>query len=149
MSEKTQWDLVRAALLQGPHDDLIRIENPAWPGTPDVNYCLGGEEGFIELKNIDDWPVNATTTVKVAHFTQQQRSWLIRRVDCGGRAWLLLRVATPNDWVLMRGDKAAYLLGHVPRAVLLQRAFYHCGGGLNGPQLYRALRTKDVFNCQK
>lgn len=136
MSERTQWDICREA-LSGPSTDLIRVENPAWPGTPDVNYCIGYFEGWIELKNVATWPVREKTPLRVEHFTSQQRTWLTRRSQAGGTVWVLLRVA-PIEWLLFEGQVAAALLGRVPRSVLYHRCVKRWENGLIGSEL-RAL----------
>ena len=80
--------------------DAISVENPAYPGTPDINYV----GGWLELKWIEDWPKRATTPVVIPHFTPQQRVWAIRRsrVDPNG-IWLILEVGRPKQWLLFRG----------------------------------------------
>ncbi len=48
MTETTQvWRIFREYL--GPFGHLVRIENSVEKGTPDVNYCLRGGEGWVEL----------------------------------------------------------------------------------------------------
>lgn len=104
------WATVRQKMLGL---DPVRVDNPADPGTPDVNYV----EGWIELKQVDEWPKRATTPLRVPHFTSQQRVWLRRRVMSGGRAFVLIKVA--RDWILLRGDVAARHLGNVPKEELI------------------------------
>ena len=87
------------------HWDPYPVENPAWPGTPDVNYL----HGWIELKQLPEWPVRTNTPVQVEHFTPQQRIWLKKRCKAGGDAWLLLQVK--KEWLLFDGTTAAYVLG--------------------------------------
>lgn len=75
--------------------DAISVENPAYPGTPDVNSTLG----WIELKEAKRWPRGAHTPLRLPHFTQQQRVWLTRRARVDrGRVWLLLKVG--EEWLL-------------------------------------------------
>jgi hypothetical protein len=80
--------------------DAISVENPAYPGTPDVNYV----GGWIELKFIDNWPVRAKTPIVIPHFTPQQRCWAIRRslADPHG-IWLIIQVGKTNEWLLFKG----------------------------------------------
>lgn len=109
MSEKTQRQRVVKALKPF---DAWSVENPCRPGTPDVNYI----EGWIELKWLADWPKRATTTVRIEHFTPQQRVHLARRWEMGGNAYLLLQVA--QDWLLFTGDIAARIVGRATRSEL-------------------------------
>lgn len=85
--------------------DAIAVENPALPGTPDVNYV----EGWIELKQLTAWPQKADTVVHVDNFTPQQRVWHIRRRLAGGTSWLLLQVG--REWLLFDGAVAALNIG--------------------------------------
>jgi len=109
--------------------DPVSVENPAHPGTPDVN-CTAG---WVELKCLDELPVRPSSVVRVKHFTPQQRVWLRRRWEANRRAWLLLRVggvargayqkfgsveverkpraADPVAWLLFDGYYAATHLG--------------------------------------
>lgn len=134
MSEKSMSKIVMDAL---PGLDPIRVENLARPGTPDVNYggwtevptSWGGKvvlhkvkvEGWIELKELDDWPVRPTTVVRVDHFRPEQKIWLRRRCNSGCDAWLLLKVR--QEWLLLEGATAAKILGNVTREELERSAF--------------------------
>lgn len=104
--------------------DRMRVENPALPGTPDVNYCCGeGKEGWIELKQVDAWPKRTGTPLRIPHFTPQQRVWLTRRRYKGGRAYVLLQVS--NDFLLFSGTVAAEILGDTTRSELIKKTIAH------------------------
>lgn len=94
--------------------NAIAVENPALPGTPDVNYV----EGWIELKQLPEWPAREETTVNVSTFTPQQRVWHLRRRMAGGISWLLLQVG--QEFLLIDGAQAALSLGHVTRRELVK-----------------------------
>jgi hypothetical protein len=106
--------------------DPISVENPAHPGTPDLNYL----HGWIELKCADAWPHRPTTPLRLPHFTPQQRVWLSRRHRAGGRAHLLLRVGMQStddrkagyEWLLFRAPVAVEIVGEVPRTTLITNA---------------------------
>ena len=106
MSESGLWKQIQP-LLQ-PLDG-IRIEDSLGLGIPDVNYM----EGWIELKWVDDWPVRDTTILRVPHFTAEQRTWLTRRCESGGRAHVLLSVG--GDKMLFWGLTACQVVGHLNR----------------------------------
>ncbi len=65
----------------------VPVESLACPGVPDVNYCLGGLEGWIELKQGRDV------------LRPTQRLWIRNRLKSHGIVWLLYR-----------GDDTCYLL---------------------------------------
>lgn len=115
--------------------DPVSVENPAHPGTPDVNCTLG----WIELKQHDKWPVRAETPLRVPHFTQQQRVWLKRRWKAGGGAWLLIQVG--QDWLLLSGRVAADHLGHVDRETLERLAIKTWNNGLLPEELIDCLKS--------
>jgi hypothetical protein len=85
--------------------DAVAVENPVHPGTPDVNYI----EGWIELKHVDQWPANELTPLLIPHFTPQQRVWMMRRSNRGGRVHMLLQVG--KEWLLFEGKVAAQEVG--------------------------------------
>lgn len=109
--------------------NAIPVENPAQPGTPDVNYV----EGWIELKKLNAWPRDGEAVVRVEHFTPQQRNWLRLRRMKGGRAFLLLQVK--DEWLLFDGRTAADSLGRVNRQDLERLAARHWRNGLRAEEL--------------
>lgn len=115
--------------------DAVRVENPAGPGTPDVNYI----EGWIENKWVRRWPKRADTVVRLDHFTPQQRVWLLRRSQRGGRVHLLLKVE--ETWLLFRGDVAAEVVGRANKAQLHGAAIRVWSRGLVEKELIECLRS--------
>lgn len=113
----------------------MRVENMVGPGTPDVEY-IGG---WIELKQVDEWPKREATPLRVDHFTPQQKAWLIRRRLRGGRAFVLIRVA--NDWLLIDGTVAAKILGSVPKDELISKSIKHWHGRLDSKELLKCLTS--------
>jgi len=109
--------------------NAIPVENPAQPGTPDVNYA----EGWVELKKLAAWPRDGEAVVRVEHFTPQQRNWLRLRRMRGGRAFLLLQVK--DEWLLFHGEIAAEHLGRVDRQMLERLAARHWRNGLRADEL--------------
>lgn len=78
-----------------------RIENQVGIGTPDLNLCYQGAEAWVELKRLDAFPKRAATPVRINHFTVEQKLWLRRRGEAGGRAWLFVQVGQEYflfDW---------------------------------------------------
>lgn len=101
MAESDQRSTVVKALKKL---DAVAVENPAYPGTPDVNYI----EGWIELKWLRTWPARQDTIVTLKHYTPQQKIFAVRRRRAGGNCWLLLQVR--NQWLLFDGAVAAIKL---------------------------------------
>lgn len=87
--------------------DPIRVENPVFPGTPDINY----RDGWIESKQLDALPKRAGTIVKVEHYVPEQRSWHIRRQAAGGTVWVALDVRATGETFVWHGREAAQFLG--------------------------------------
>jgi hypothetical protein len=121
--EKSLWGRLRACTTW---DHIVRIENGADKGTPDVNGCHAGIEFWVELK-VAEKPKRAATPIRVRHFTKEQRYWLRNRCAAGGRAYMLLQVS--HEYLLLRGDIAALLVGTSPLDEL-QRAAISPGDSL-------------------
>jgi len=120
VSGETDWRTKVVGGLKRLH--AISVENPALPGTPDVNYI----EGWIELKWSRSWPARADSRVPCEHFSPQQRIFLRQRCDRGGRAHLLWKIA--DTWLLFDGAVAAKVVGKAPRAELEAAACWsYCG----------------------
>ncbi len=60
--------------------DLVRIENVAGAGLPDLNWCIDGVEVWIELK---------IYTRKRVLLRKLQYAWSIRRSRYGGRVYII------------------------------------------------------------
>ena len=126
---------MRQRVIQGLRSlDAVSVENPARPGTPDVNYV----EGWIELKQLPRWPRGGPDEiVRVAHFRPGQRVWIGRRARRGGRVHVLLQVGA--DWLLLPGEVAARELGRVSRARLEEMAVRVWVGGIDMKELKACL----------
>jgi hypothetical protein len=108
MEQQQRQLLVKALTKAGL--DATSVENPAYPGTPDIQFI----DGWIECKYLEDWPKREETTVRIEHFTPQQRVWLLRRFMASvnlripdPRCWLVLYVAKTKDWLMFDGQTAA------------------------------------------
>ncbi len=90
-SERQLWHTTRRQLSD--YGKLQRIESPLVSGIPDVVYCLLGHTGWLELKEVDDWPVRPTTTLKIPSLTLEQVLFSESWSGVGGSAHLLLQVS--------------------------------------------------------
>ena len=114
--------------------DAHPVENPAYPGTPDIECCCG----WIECKWRRSWPSRADTIVEVDHYTPQQRNWAIARRKVGGNVWLLLQVR--REWLLFEGIVATILIDKATREQLYNGCFSYWKSGLNVEQFVRVIR---------
>lgn len=62
--------------------DWTRIENMTGAGVPDVNYCIDGCEGWIELKKSYGLKIKMRSA---------QVGWAERRIRNGGRVFIAVR----------------------------------------------------------
>lgn len=116
MSERSDRGLVVEALNRA-HLHGVAVENPCWPGTPDVNFA----GGWIELKQQDRWPKRASTPLRLDHeLSKEQAIWHAKREAAGERVWVIVHVE--RDWMLFRSADAAAILGSAPREALLASA---------------------------
>lgn len=102
MAEKNLNDRILEALAGR---DPMRVENAVGPGTPDIEY-IGG---WIESKQLPDYPKKAKTVVRVDHYVRGQRGWHMRRRAAGGRVHVVIEVA--RDVYVFDAYAAAQHLG--------------------------------------
>lgn len=69
-------------------------------GIPDSNFCIKGVEGWVEFKKADHWKVG---------IAPHQVAWIERRRRNGGRAFIAVRRAEEELW-LLRPTAGRYLL---------------------------------------
>ena len=116
--------------------DAFAVENPARPGTPDINF-IGG---WIECKWLRKWPTRIGTPVKLDHpLLTGQKVWIRRRNRRNGRAWVMLQCG--REWLLFKGDVACDSLGTSTRAELYRHAYAHWTAGLDADELIAILET--------
>jgi len=70
----------------------IRLENPACPGTPDINVCINGVEFWVETKRVKALPKNLRTPVFTGVMRVEQKLWLRMRSKVGGRCFIAGKV---------------------------------------------------------
>ena len=79
------WKWLRGKL---PRGHFCRVEPPPSPGIPDVNYCIKGVEGWIELKMglLRERPFNARNKgLRIS-----QKRWIRERLKTNGRVFVLV-----------------------------------------------------------
>lgn len=121
MTEKNFWGRVRENLK--PYGELERIESLVGSGVPDVNYCLRGREGWIELKWLPRWPKRVSSLVRFPKLKLTQVLWLERRRRVEGRAFLLAQVE--HDILLFDGCDARLVYDGLDRDGLCRIALVH------------------------
>ena len=84
-------------------------------GIPDSNYCIDGVEGWIEFKKCKHWRVG---------IWPEQIAWIEKRARNGGRAFVAVRRAEDELWILA-ASAARYLkdpgLKGVPADLILAK----------------------------
>lgn len=86
------------------HD--IRVENPACPGTPDINACISGVEFWAETKRVPALPKLASTPVFRGVMRADQKLWLHERSESGGRCYIVAFVEAEELTYVIPGKYA-------------------------------------------
>ena len=104
--------------LKGLWHDVHRIETSTELGYPDVEGCIAGTCFLVELKVVH-YVRKKCGSFAIEHYTSKQAYVLHKRWETGGRSWLVIRLAVPNEPVrhyLIPGREA--LLLHDNRLIL-------------------------------
>ena len=120
--------------------DIQSIEDKFTSGIPDLNLCADGQEVWVELKIIDEWPVRPTTTLgsKLDHLTKEQIVWMRKRKKYGGHVFLFLKVAATREYFLFYGEDAQKVKEcTAATAYALAPAYWN--GHLKGDELIKEL----------
>ena len=102
MSENKFWDSIKQHI--GGRGHFSRVEShETSSGIPDVDFCIDGVEGHIELK----YSVN-----KVPKIRPSQGRWFRYRVMRGGNPWLLCHIVIngENRYLLFEGRDVTRIL---------------------------------------
>lgn len=107
MAESNDYKILKKNLPQGT-DRLDRIENVVLTGMPDVNFCSGGVECWIEMKSPKE-PKRSTTRLFGSNhrLSQDQMNWFKRQHAAGGKGFIL--IATDKRWILLGGGLADFI----------------------------------------
>ena len=84
----------------------MRVENPACPGTPDLNYCYQGLEGWIEFKQVKSLPKRPDTPVFPGALRPEQVIWHLKRAKAQGKAYICGYVEELDQFFLVEGKYA-------------------------------------------
>tara|TARA_A100001015_G_C15001046_1_gene718517 strand:- start:1659 stop:2096 length:438 start_codon:yes stop_codon:yes gene_type:complete len=118
MSERNLWRYLQRNLKDNK-SLLMRVENSLYKGIPDVNYLIDGNEGWIELKYMPEYPKKDITEVKVPHFTKEQKIWHDIRYKNKGRTMVLIQV--DRDYFIFKKERIN-LLGSLTKKKMFQYA---------------------------
>lgn len=99
--------------------DPWAIENMIGIGTPDVQISTGH---WVELKWLRTFPARSSTPVRLPHYTDIQRSTLLRRYEAGGKIGLLLTCRT--EWFFFDAV-AAQKVGFLTKQELIDTATHY------------------------
>lgn len=107
MAESTDYKTLKKNLPQGT-DRLDRVENVVLTGMPDINFCSGGVECWIEMKSPKE-PKRSTTRLFGSNhrLSQDQMNWFKRQHAAGGKGFIL--IATDKRWILLGGGLADFI----------------------------------------
>ena len=137
MSEKVAYKTLREKMARGL-DRIDRVENAMLTGMPDVNYCIGGREGWIEIKYPTE-PVRASTPLfgSSHKLSQEQMNWLLRQHQAGGTAYIL--IVTDKRWILV--DKLyADVINKLTLGEILQNCLWESSKPVKGEEPWNSLR---------
>ena len=118
-SEKGLWTYFNPKMkaAQGANWHAERIESHASvAGQPDVNYCLFGIEGNLELKH-------SRRSGKDFELRPSEHQWMRRRLKAGGICWILAEIAETKEWLMIYGDKSESLIRNPSQANWRKQAY--------------------------
>jgi hypothetical protein len=92
--------LIRECQRAELRHQFTRVENQVNDGDPDVDYCIAGVCGKLELKYSDSHPANPTSKLVIRHgLRRSQIIYASKRSWAGGLIWCL--IGSPVDaWLI-------------------------------------------------
>ena len=138
MTEKRSYAMLREKIFANSLDRVDRIENELVTGMFDVNYCIDGTEGWIEIKSPEE-PKRQTTKLFGSNhkLSQDQKNWCLRELQAGGLAWVL--ISTEQRWLLIHGSHADNI-HDLTISELIEIARWHKMKPVKGNEPWKELR---------
>ena len=143
MSENAFWrSLGRGMQKNAAWKEATRHEDKLQSGICDVSFVdnLSGH-GWMELKQVNEWPKRSATILHCRHYTDAQRIWMKRKGSAGGNVWLLIKVERDVllfDW---------FMALDVGRTMTRQDMFCKAKDYWRGKMNYSALGNRLMLGC--
>jgi hypothetical protein len=115
-------------------------------GIPDLSYGVPGAGGWIELKQVEKWPVKAESLVKPKKFTPAQVNWLLRRGKRAGFCYILIKVAQ-HDFFLFNFTGAKALREGRTKDWYLANCLKHWPKNIDPAELIGLLSKEHPLPC--
>lgn len=74
-------------------------------GIPDLSFGALGVNGWIELKQVDDYPTHFGSLIKPKKYTPEQVNWIRKRDRKAGNCFVFVKVG-PKDYYLFKAKDA-------------------------------------------
>ena len=133
-NEKGLWKDVKKLLGPSKEIHIDRIESHATAlGSPDVDYCINGYQGKLELKY-------TKTETKGLMLRPSQVMWHKKRADAQGVAWILAEVnltSGDSEYLFIPGARGWQLSGVRSIALWREQAF----------KVTKGLNSADLIYC--
>jgi hypothetical protein len=97
--EKNLWKRLKKGIKELDKKAHFERQEDYLNHSPDVDYCIKGVCGKIELKVMNSWPQKGPLRIK--HLTIQQINWHRAYAKSGGKSFFLLQVG--KDFFLHKG----------------------------------------------
>lgn len=115
--------------------DVQNHEDKNSIGIPDISYGLNKVNGWIEAKQLPNWPKSGKI-VKIEHYTPQQKNWLRIRGRAGGNCFLVLQV---DDVFMVFDHETAQSVGSITQDDMMFNCMFYSIGDINTSELFKAL----------
>lgn len=129
---------------------LIRIMGNLWDvqshedyhsvGIPDLSYGASGVNGWIELKQVKEWPVLKYTPVRIAKYTPAQVNWLYNRGEKAGYCYVMVKVE--NEYFIFKHTCARNLRCGIMKSWYYENCLKHWVGSIIPNELLTILTSR-------
>lgn len=104
MHESSFWRSIKTGLQKASNNKIYlqRIEDKLSSGLPDVHFCYKGKTGWIELKQLPEYPIKIDTSIKIPHLTIHQKQWHKNYYEAQGKSFALIKIK--RDSYLFKGS---------------------------------------------